>query len=82
MACVLAQAITFYRTTGEWPVIALDDLASELDLAHQSAVVEFCVQTGAQVLVTGTDLPTALERFKGLSHVTVEINRAAVQATG
>ena len=42
-------------------MIALDDLASELDRDHQARVVEDLVATGAQVFVTGTDTPPALE---------------------
>ncbi len=58
LACVLAQAATYASATGEWPVICLDDLASELDLAHQGALVGRLVAAGAQVLLTGTELPT------------------------
>src|SRR5699024_6253138 len=39
LACVLAQAKVYADDKGEWPVVCLDDLASELDVAHQQAVV-------------------------------------------
>lgn len=63
LSCLLAQASLYAVQRGEWPVICLDDLASELDLAHQAAVVQRLGEAGAQVLVTGTALPSALEGF-------------------
>jgi DNA replication and repair protein RecF len=61
LACLLAQAALFARGRGEWPIVCLDDLASELDQAHQHAVVAELGMAGAQVLLTGTDLPAPLE---------------------
>jgi DNA replication and repair protein RecF len=40
--------------------VCLDDLASELDQAHQAAVVESLRDTPAQVLISGTELPKVL----------------------
>lgn len=60
LICLLAQAQLHASHCGEWPIICLDDLASELDLAHQSAVVESLAAVPAQVLVTGTETPQAL----------------------
>ncbi len=61
LACVLAQARAFAADRGEWPVICLDDLASELDAAHQAQVLNSLAATGAQILLTGTEAPAALE---------------------
>lgn len=61
LSCMLAQAELFAEHRGEWPIVCLDDLASELDQPHQAAVVAQLVAAGAQVLLTGTELPTALE---------------------
>ncbi|WP_114240981.1 DNA replication/repair protein RecF [Dyella sp. C9] len=61
LACVLAQASLYAQRRGEWPVVCLDDLASELDRPHQAAVVSQLRAVGAQVLVTGTEVPEALE---------------------
>jgi DNA replication and repair protein RecF len=69
LGCVLAQAMIYARTHGEWPVILLDDLASELDEAHQTAVVELAVGMKAQVLVTGTSLPAALGPFSSITRM-------------
>src|SRR5690606_39611453 len=39
LTCVLAQAEHYVDRRGEWPVVLLDDLASELDRAHQQRVL-------------------------------------------
>ncbi|WP_233840272.1 DNA replication/repair protein RecF [Dyella sp. 2HG41-7] len=62
LICVLAQAWLDAQYRGEWPVICLDDLASELDQDHQAAVVGSLAGTQAQVLISGTELPRVLER--------------------
>lgn len=60
LSCLLAQAQFHATSTGQWPVICLDDLASELDLAHQDALIQRLAGVGAQVLVTGTECPSPL----------------------
>ena len=62
LGCSLAQAALYAERRGEWPIVCLDDLASELDRAHQAAVVDQLRQVGAQVLVTGTEVPEALQQ--------------------
>lgn len=57
LACLLAQAEDYAAERGEWPVVALDDLASELDRAHQQQLLERLQASGAQVFVTGTEKP-------------------------
>ncbi|OOG38891.1 DNA replication/repair protein RecF [Rhodanobacter sp. C05] len=61
LACMLAQAELYAEHRGEWPVVCLDDLASELDQAHQVAVVTQLTTANAQVLLTGTEIPQALQ---------------------
>lgn len=61
MAALLSQAALYAANRGEWPVICLDDLASELDRTHQEWVVGQLLQHQVQVLITGTDVPSALE---------------------
>jgi DNA replication and repair protein RecF len=61
LGCVLAQAGLYAERRGEWPIVCLDDLASELDRPHQAAVVEQLRSAGAQVFVTGTEVPEALQ---------------------
>ncbi len=60
LACVLAQAELYASGSGHWPIVCLDDLASELDQAHQSALVAQLIHANAQLLLTGTELPAAL----------------------
>ncbi|NUR22702.1 DNA replication/repair protein RecF [Frateuria sp.] len=70
LACLLAQAELHAARRGEWPVVCLDDLSSELDQAHQLAVVDRLASVGAQVLVTGTECPLPLQsRPHRLFHV-------------
>jgi DNA replication and repair protein RecF len=61
LACMLAQAGLYADRRGEWPIVCLDDLASELDQSHQAAVVHQLTDANAQILLTGTDLPDALK---------------------
>lgn len=60
LACLLSQAELFADRRGEWPIVCIDDLASELDGAHQAALIERLRSAEAQVLVSGTDLPPSL----------------------
>jgi DNA replication and repair protein RecF len=61
LAALLAQAEHYAANRGDWPVVALDDLASELDRHHQRRVLQRLRASGAQVFVTGTELPSGLE---------------------
>lgn len=74
LSCLLAQAgDCAAQTGGAWPVIALDDLASELDRHHQHQVLHYLVEVGAQVMLTGTEVPDhwpeALVRDARVFHV-------------
>jgi DNA replication and repair protein RecF len=60
LSALLAQAEHQAGRRGEWPVVALDDLASELDRRHQGLVLRRLQDYGAQVLITGTEPPTAI----------------------
>lgn len=60
MAVLLAQGHHYAELHGHWPIICLDDLASELDAPHQASVVQSLSQVRAQVLVTGTEIVPAL----------------------
>ncbi|KJV36499.1 DNA replication/repair protein RecF [Luteibacter yeojuensis] len=60
LACLLGQASLHAALRGEWPVVCLDDLASELDRTHQEWVVAQLLGRDVQVLVTGTEVPHAL----------------------
>lgn len=60
LAALLAQAEQYAGQCGEWPVVALDDLASELDRVHQRRVLQRLLGCGAQVFITGTEVPSGL----------------------
>lgn len=61
LACVLAQARAFAADRGEWPLVCLDDLASELDQQHLRHALEAVLSSGAQVLLTATEAPAILK---------------------
>lgn len=63
LCALLAQAEHHARLCGDWPVVALDDLASELDRAHQLGVLDRVLASGAQVFLTGTEPPAVLAEF-------------------
>lgn len=60
LSALLAQAEDYAQRRGEWPIVALDDLASELDRKHQARVLGRLLACGAQLFVTGTEPPPAL----------------------
>jgi len=62
LACILAQADVFADVRGEWPIVCIDDLASELDAPHQEVLVQSLRAVNAQILITGTHQPEALAR--------------------
>ncbi len=63
LSCLLAQARDFAGRRGEWPIIALDDLPSELDRKHQQRVLEWVLGSGAQLFVTSTEWPVVLSEM-------------------
>ena len=60
LSALLTQADFHAEVTGEQPVFALDDLASELDRQHQQRVLQRLAEHGSQVFVSGTDIPAAV----------------------
>ncbi len=61
LGCMLAQGSLYAEHQDAWPIVCLDDLASELDAEHQASVVRALAAAGSQVIVTGTEKVTALE---------------------
>ena len=60
LALLLSQARHLADVEGQWPLLQLDDLASELDRDHQAGVLRALAGSGAQVIVTGTEAPPGL----------------------
>lgn len=61
LSTLLAQAAHHAQVRGDWPVICLDDLASELDRQHQARVLAWVQSTRAQAFITGTEVPGGLQ---------------------
>jgi DNA replication and repair protein RecF len=81
LSALLAQAEHQAGRRGEWPVVALDDLASELDRRHQDLVLRRLQDYGAQVLITGTEPPEGLDGMLPLPAVFhVELGRLVAEA--
>jgi DNA replication and repair protein RecF len=57
LSALLGQARFHAEATGGWPVIALDDVASELDQRHRERVFSWLGMQPAQLFVTGTEVP-------------------------
>ena len=55
LACVMAQAEHYAHRKNEWPVVCMDDLASELDSEHQQQVLAHLNASRAQVVLTATE---------------------------
>ena len=63
LALALAQAKLFAEQRGEWPILCLDDLASEIDDEHLQRVVAVLDGLPVQVLLTGTAVPNGIARL-------------------
>jgi len=63
LSLLLAQAAYLAEQDGHWPVLQLDDLASELDRHHQARVLGTLHDSGAQIFVTGTETPDVLKQL-------------------
>lgn len=61
LTCLLAQARHFQQMRGEWPLMLLDDFASELDSKHRARVLDELQSAGAQVFMTGVELPAEMQ---------------------
>ncbi len=79
LACLMAQAEDFAGVRGQWPVVALDDLGSELDRHHQRRVLEHLAAAPAQVMITATEIPTAIAEL-ALPHALFHVEQGVVLA--
>ncbi len=69
LACVMAQAENYASHKKEWPVVCMDDLASELDAEHFLQVLLHLAASQAQVVLTATEKHKKLESEIPLSTV-------------
>lgn len=79
LVLILAQMMSVQRIKREWPILLLDDPASELDAAHQSLVLEWIRGRPIQVLVTGTTIPGDLLR-PGVDYALFHVEQGQVKA--
>lgn len=79
LACFLAQASHFARAHGQWPLLCLDDLASELDPGHFTRVLALLGAGRAQVVVTGTGLPQACADI-GIAQAAFHVKQGRIKA--
>lgn len=68
IACMIGQARRLFEQSGQWPIVILDDLMSELDPAHQALAFDSLSGTD-QVFITGTEASVAHWREAALFHV-------------
>lgn len=78
LTCVLAQAEHYAGLRGEWPVVLLDDLASELDRGHQQRVLGRLLAGDAQVFITGTEAPAA-SVLNDRDHVVFHVEQGRIE---
>jgi DNA replication and repair protein RecF len=78
LCLLIAQAAHLAEHDGAWPILQLDDLASELDRRHQSRVLQYLHACGAQVFVTGTEPPAGLSEL-GIDVTTFHVEHGVVR---
>lgn len=61
LAAVLVAAEIYATRRGHPPIIALDDLASELDQEHQARALRECAALQSQLWITGTQRPGCID---------------------
>lgn len=61
LAMKLSEMEFIREETGEYPVLILDDIGSELDRERRRALFSFLLDKDIQTLVTGTEVPLEVE---------------------
>ena len=79
LALKIAEGSFIHSATGEWPILLLDDVMSELDRARRERVLA-SVMPGQQVLLTTTDIESVEKSFIDRARV-YEISQGTVRAT-
>lgn len=79
LALLLTQASLLAGLQGHWPLLQLDDMGAELDRWHQQRLLEVLQDTGAQVFVTGTDVPSGLQQ-QALPVTTFHVEHGALHS--
>ena len=79
LALLLASASAMQGKGGVSPIIALDDLPSELDQEKQAACLRWCTELNAQLWITGTQMPVGLSEWPR-SHAQFHVEQGRVTA--
>ena len=70
LSCLLAQAEALAAERGgDWPILCLDDLGSELDRTHLGWALDWLGRRPAQWLLTGTEAPPGTSDAGAMFHV-------------
>ena len=77
LALKIAEGAFIREETGEWPILLLDDVASELDEVRRGQIIDR-VAPGQQVILTTTDLATVDPAFAERAKV-FRVERGLVQ---
>ncbi len=78
LALKVAEGSFIHSATGEWPILLLDDVMSELDRARRERVLA-SVMPGQQVLLTTTDIESVERSFVDRARV-YEISQGTVRS--
>jgi len=78
IAGALAQAELYRSDHGDWPIVLLDDLPSELDAAHQDQVLQ-SLAGADQVWLSSTDVPATFGRT-GAAFRRFHVEQGRIQA--
>lgn len=76
LCCLLAQAQHYAGRRGDWPILCLDDLGSELDRTHQAGVIDWLDRAPLQALISGTETPHGLD---AIPHALFHVEQGALQ---
>ena len=79
LAMLLSQAQLFRKQSKGVLVMALDDLVSELDQAHQEEAIRVAMDQHAQLLITGVEAPRALKEM-GIEHSLFHVEHGRISA--
>ncbi len=74
VALKIAMCEYFHEVSGEYPLLLLDDVASELDERRRDYLLD-CLDGGAQVFLTATEELSGNIRLKGASYYSVKDGR-------
>lgn len=62
LAFKMAQISYYHRSYGDFPLLLLDDVLSELDQQKRAKLIEYLNSLDAQIFITTTDLEMSFER--------------------